>query len=387
MPISNQYYFNQSLPLLQAAEDLQLAILEELRRINNRLIVDPDYDGERRLISFTESELEKYDRESQAWILATLPAAYMRGISVQDSELSRILQNVNQPDSPVPTRQVFSQGGGQISSSARGTIPPKHHTAFGVLEANARQNIRSSFDPILRSSRDMYRASAVQALAPAFRTGDTATRRELSQRVLNELSKRGVAGIVYADGSRRELTSYAEMVGRSAVQRTSQQASLNRLQERGYDLVRVNAYAGASDLCDPWQGRVYSLSGSSDQYPAFEDAQFDGNTGLFHPNCGHAQAPYIPGVSEAIEMSTDPAEEKILRQMGEKRGNRFIYQQSQRQRQIERNIRNFKKRKAVALDPKERARADRFIKKWQGEAREHIKQNPFLRRAYAREQI
>ena len=387
MPISNQYYFNQSIPLLQAAENMQLAILEELRKINQRLINDPDYNGEQRLIQFTEQELEKFDRESQAWILATLPAAYMRGISVQDSELRRVLQNVRPPDNPVPARQLLSQGAGQISSQAGSIIPPKHHTAFGVLEANAIQNIRGAFDPVLRSSRDMYRASAVEALTPAFRNGDTATRRELSQRVLNQMSKRGITGVVYADGSRRELTSYAEMVGRSAVQRTSQQASINRLQERGYDLVRVNAYAGASDLCEPWQGRVYSLSGSSDQYPAFDSAQFDGSTGIYHPNCGHSHAAYIPGASEAIKMRTDPAEEKILNQMGEKRGNKFIYDQSQRQRQIERNIRNFKKQKAVALDPKQRERADRFIKKWQGEARQHIKDNPFLKRAYVREQI
>ncbi len=63
------------------------------------------------------------------------------------------------------------------------------------------------------------------------------------------------------------------------------------------------------------------------------------------------------------------------------------YEAEQRQREIERNIRKFKRRAAGSLDPQDQ-QADRGkVKQWQTEMRQHLADNPQLRRDKAREQI
>lgn len=64
-----------------------------------------------------------------------------------------------------------------------------------------------------------------------------------------------------------------------------------------------------------------------------------------------------------------------------------MYQAEQRQRAIERNVRKFKRRKAAAITKEEREHAQKYISKWQKEARTHIDKNSFLRRKYSREAI
>ena len=73
--------------------------------------------------------------------------------------------------------------------------------------------------------------------------------------------------------------------------------------------------------------------------------------------------------------------------MGEAKGNRFIYEQRQRQRAIERKIREWKYRKASSLDVDERRRAQRYVTKWQSNMRSHLDEHPFLRRRRDAEQI
>ena len=392
MPISNQYYFNQSIPLLEAAEGLQLAILEELRRINQRLINDPNYNGEQRLIQFTEQELEKFDRESQAWILATLPAAYMRGISVQDSELRRMVKNPRPPSQSIGRQDIARLISVDVTHTASANAQkvlssfPDHLGKYAPFEGGAIGSMRQGRPHILRDARSKYQDMARNAMLPAFRHGDTATRRELSKMILNQFSRSGITSV-----GRLSAEAYAEREARSYTQKVAMQAQANRAMERGYDLVRLSQYAGPSPMCEPYQGKVFSLSGNSDKYPSLDSAIFAGSYdfggGVYHDYCGHAQATYIPGVSPDQVLTDSPEENKILNQMGEARGNRFIFEQRQKQRKIEWTIRKFKRQKAVALDPKQRERADRFIKKWQGEAREHVKDNPFLKRAYVREQI
>jgi len=117
-------------------------------------------------------------------------------------------------------------------------------------------------------------------------------------------------------------------------------------------------------------------------------ATFNGSTGLWHPNCGHAYSAFIPGTSEDLgRLSDDPTEQRILDEMGEAEGNRFIYEKRQLQRRYENAIRKAKRRKATALDKAERDRLQRLISQRQARIRELIDENPFLRRRYASEQI
>jgi len=67
----------------------------------------------------------------------------------------------------------------------------------------------------------------------------------------------------------------------------------------GYDLVRISAHSDCSRLCEEYQGNIYSLSGDSDKYEAFDDILWDEGNGTYkHPNCRHHESIYIEGASD-----------------------------------------------------------------------------------------
>src|SRR5690606_668684 len=105
----------------------------------------------------------------------------------------------------------------------------------------------------------------------------------------------------------------------------------------GNDLVEVSAHDGARPLCEPYQGRIFSLSGNHPDYPALADTSMGDPAGLFGVNCGHVKYPYIEGISRQRYKPRDP--EVNDRQ----------YENSQKQRYLERQIR-YAKREQMMLE-------------------------------------
>ena len=68
------------------------------------------------------------------------------------------------------------------------------------------------------------------------------------------------------------------------------QGTANRLVEQGHDLVKVSTHRGACELCQPWQGKILSITGKTKGYPTLEEAKA---AKLFHVNCRHAYGLYI----------------------------------------------------------------------------------------------
>jgi len=109
-------------------------------------------------------------------------------------------------------------------------------------------------------------------------------------------------------------------VARTTTMEAHLQGTANRLVEQGHDLVKVSTHRGACELCQPWQGKILSITGKTEGYPTLEEAKA---AGLFHPNCRHAYGLYIdlekeikeieePGVIEAPEENP----EEILKNKG-----------------------------------------------------------------------
>lgn len=389
--ISQTYIQNRGYEASEPAEKLTLAILEEIMKITNRLIDDPDYDFSDRWERFIDKQNELYRIDQIAAISTYSARAYKKSINSVDGDLNRILTTPKPADKALPISQVFAIGGtSKVNDKAREILKdfPKHFRAAESIMASAIDDVEGMISPIFRAERDIIRRVQIQTFTNAFRQAEIPSRVDIMQDLLDDFSKNGITAVRYRNGAQMPVDNYTRMISRSVIQRSVNQASLNRLAERGYDLVRINQYAGASSLCSPWQGGIYSISGSSDKYQPLSNAIFNGKTGIYHPNCGHSQSAYIPGVSEPLgKLSTDKYEEKILNEMGEAKGNRFIYQQRQRQRAIERNIRKYKKRAASSLRKEDRLKANRFVKKWQAEQRNHLDKYKFLRRRYDAEQI
>lgn len=96
---------------------------------------------------------------------------------------------------------------------------------------------------------------------------------------------------------------YASMVARTKTRQATVVARHDRLQQLGCDLVSIVGLI-SKNFCTAYLGQVYSLSGSSDKYPAL--SSLPGGGPPFHPNCSKSTRPFIEEL--ASEKQLDLAE-------------------------------------------------------------------------------
>ncbi|MDO4541487.1 MAG: phage minor capsid protein [Bacillota bacterium] len=202
---------------------------------------------------------------------------------------------------------------------------------------------------------------------------------------IKDLAQSGVASIIYPSGH----TDYLDVAFRRAtltgVSQTACRVQERRLDEMDCDLVEVSAHAGARPSHAAWQGKIYSRSGKNSKYRNFYTATGYGTgAGLGGWNCRHDFYPYIEGVSERLY-----SKEKLKAINNETvayNGKEIpLYEATQKQRQIERNIRKWK-RETAALEAagEDSSFAESRVRQWQAVQRDFTAQTG-LKRDYFRE--
>lgn len=183
---------------------------------------------------------------------------------------------------------------------------------------------------------------------------DEDVRRTAIQREFDRLAQRGIIGHFDSHGRPYAVVPHVSQLLRDAARDAYLDGYFDKVLAHGGDLVIVPVNATACPLCEPWQGRVLSISGTDPDRPSVAEAR---EAGLWHPNCRHPVSAYRPG--QTIRWRV-PA------------GASRRYQAGQRQRAIEAHIRHWSLREAVALDPAARAAAARKVRYWQRALGAHI---------------
>lgn len=247
--------------------------------------------------------------------------------------------------------------------------------------------LRGTHLRILRWSLDTYRDVIARTVATGVLMG-TEPRLRTAQRAWDALIGRGVTGFVDKAGRRWELASYVEMATRTATAQAAVQGHLDRLGERGIDLVIVSDAPQECVRCRPWEGKVLARNGSAGARTVeLEHGTIDGrmvavhiagsvteavDAGLMHPNCRHSLSAYLPGITKTPTNTADPEGDKAR----------------QRLRSLEREVRQLKLEAATAFDPVVKRDRDQKVRAVQARIREHIATAPTtLFRQSHREQI
>ena len=182
---------------------------------------------------------------------------------------------------------------------------------------------------------------------------------------VSKMIENGLTGFVDHGGHRWKPETYVAMDIRTTVYNTAREAVFERQEEYGSDLYQVSSHNGARPLCYPWQGKVISrtdnvrvvedLDGNKVQVYAQSQTSYGEPAGLFGINCKHYPMTFFPGISRLRGEPQSPEE------------NKKTYQESQRQRELERNLREerrdlevLKARKAPDEEiAKQKARVDK----------------------------
>jgi hypothetical protein len=205
---------------------------------------------------------------------------------------------------------------------------------------------------------------------------------------VKNVASQGLSVIDYASGRRDQLDVATRRTVLTGVAQTTGRLTTARADEMGVDLVQTSAHAGSRPEHEPWQGKVFSRSGTSDKYPDFESETGYGEVdGLMGINCRHTFFPFFEGISEnAYDQETLDEEynNKTVNLDGKEVDQ---YKASQLQRGIERKIREWK-REAGALEAASLDNSAEIakVREWQAQMRDFIRQTK-LQRQRIREQI
>jgi len=216
---------------------------------------------------------------------------------------------------------------------------------------------------MISGSEQVYKDIITKASAEVL-TGN-ATLSQSMIKTAKEWAELGVPVLIDKGNRRWSAEAYTNMVIRNTQKNVAVSMQEGRMDDYDIDLVEITSHAGSRPSHVDYQGRIYSRSGKSKKYPALSSTSYgliDGIvTGI---NCSHLMYPFING------LSTKRNEPYNKKESEEK------YIESQRQRQIERNIRKAKKEKAMLeamkVDDNEIKSATAKISKRQKEMRDFI---------------
>lgn len=203
----------------------------------------------------------------------------------------------------------------------------------------------------------------------------------------DELSSRGITTVQYENGRpvTRSIESAVRMNILTGVNQTASAVTMSNCEELGCDLVETTAHIGARPEHEEWQGQIFSRSGKNPNYRPFSDCELGSVTGICGINCRHSFYPYFEGMAEHYT-------EKDLDEMANDKvsynGHEMTrYEAEQRERQIERNIRHYKRQALTeSAGGVDNTKARQKIGEWQTKARDFTKQTG-IERDSAREFI
>lgn len=196
-------------------------------------------------------------------------------------------------------------------------------------------------------------------------------------KTIRSLGARGITTM--ADGGRQiSIEAWVRQDIITALNKTAADVSMQRAAEVECDLVKTTAHYGARPEHAVWQGKIFSLSGTSKIYPPFKSSTGFGTiTGLCGINCRHNYYPYFEGYS----LEPGAADINASR-------NKEQYILEQQQRGYERKTREWKRinqmENSQGIDSEYSAMK---VREYQGKLKDLTDSEPWLTRDYSREQI
>lgn len=258
---------------------------EILDRLNRALLRGNKTEYLAQMKKNIEAILQQLREGNRTWCEQAIPRVYSQGLYSADAMLKDI---------------------GATVKAGYGAI---HQQAAQVLAENAFQRFEDVVQVIGRQVNDIYRELALENVRGTVVGYDTW--KQTARRFREQLAERGVTGFKDRTGRMWNMRTYTEMVARTTTAEAHLQGTANRLVEQGHDLVKVSTHRGACELCQPWQGKILSITGKTEGYPTLEEAKA---AGLFHPRCRHAYGLHIDLDKEIEELEAElnlsPEEEK-----------------------------------------------------------------------------
>jgi hypothetical protein len=261
-------------------------MLELKERAVQRLVKDArKLTAEARRARLLEREvaaiLRELDEQSAVWIAENVPKAYLQGVREANAQLPAGLSGI--AVSPAVHQQAVQA---LVDDMQDALAEATRQIGKNGLRTLRRMQVRRELD------RQITRELALGVV-------EGKTRREVSNEVTRRLIDEFGDGPIQVGGRSFTADQYAELVVRTKSREAATAGTVRRLVEVGEDLVQVSA-SGATDGCAFYEGKVFSISGTSERYPPLDSMPNGGPP--FHPNCRHVLFPFIEELASEREL-------------------------------------------------------------------------------------
>ena len=295
------------------------------------------------------AEMGQINRETERIILEMLGDADGALQALLEESILNGLRDA-EPALRSAAEKGFLNGGGNIPP----VLAPNQMQAFKAFYAQSADKLNLVNTVMLESTQAAFAATVsdiavkiantqgiLNAASGEVVTGVSAWNKAMRDAV-NKMVDNGLTGYIDHAGRHWSPEAYVTMDIRSTMANTARAAVFERNEEYGNDLYQVSWHNGARPLCYPWQGKVISKTGNArvveddegnevQVHTEDEIESFNYGGGLFGVNCGHYPIPFIPGFSR-IRSPQENFEENLK-----------TYEESQKQRALERKLRNEKR--------------------------------------------
>lgn len=278
--------------------------------------------------------------------------------------------------------------------------------SINELKKNMKEDFLITFNTMGNTMQSMILQSfnkAVNNVVSAYNTRRNEILDEATEKIMHretmqnavasairQIAKENIPAFIDKAGRKWTAEAYANMYVRTNVHNLSIDAVVKRNEDYGNDLFIVSKHSGARPKCAPWQGKIVSknnrkgtttdANGKKVSFIALSSTSYGQADGLLGINCGHQLYPFIP--KQSINNVKPLSKEQ-------ERENKRTYEESQRQRAIEREIRASKTQEEMYRKAGLRDEADKqktVTSQRQAKMRQFIYETGRTRR-YDREQI
>lgn len=264
----------------QAAKDLretaQRRLVKDARKLSS------EARRSRLLLQEVTEILGELDAQADVWIAKNIPKQYMKGV------------------------REATQGLTDIGFDVETDIKPGiHREAVEALVRSMQTELEIGQARIIQSTQRLIRSTQLEAAIDKQVTREvalgtiegkagTAVSEQIRQVLVDEFGE----GPVIINGRHYALDAYSELVARTKMAEAHSAGTIMRNLEAGNDLVMVSSH-GADDGCSFFEGQIFSISGTSEKYPALSDID---NGPPFHPNCIHRLLPFVEDLATEREI-------------------------------------------------------------------------------------
>ena len=228
-----------------------------------------------------DSIVKKLNTAVIKWADISISEAYMKGYEISKTRLEILGAKRNQEFSPITHKNVIGDWTDKtIDGLLRANMGIKPNIAIYLYLARQTHNNIMQIQEFDLRDEEVISGLLDEAIL------EGASRGELEQLIRvhfkRELYERKFINI---NGRNYDMIKYARMVARTRMRTVQSEAVKNTCKQYDNDLVEISDHGTTCPICIPYEGNVYSLSGSHPAYPFLPDSP------PYHPSCEHSMAP------------------------------------------------------------------------------------------------